>query len=182
MSHISLIPVSNEDRPLQQFGHQVSTAILTANNTHTGTTATPCEGPCACSIVLLADPSFFTGPDGRSNVDYAISVMVNRMNIVNDIYANTEFSGVTGYRFLIKGATVFQTAGSAGNPVAAATYTDASKYLEAFSKGGSWKSSCLAHMFTYREFDGGILGLAWVGNPASTGGICDPSNYNTVSS
>ena len=33
---------------------------------------------------------------------------------------------------------------------------------------------CLAMLFTYRDFSGGVLGLAWVGDPeeGSPGGIC----------
>lgn len=37
---------------------------------------------------------------------------------------------------------------------------------------------CEAFLFTDRDFDGGILGLAWIGNPSSTGGVCS-KNYDT---
>lgn len=32
---------------------------------------------------------------------------------------------------------------------------------------------CLAYVFTDRDFDDGVLGLAWVGAPAGTAGECD---------
>jgi disintegrin and metalloproteinase domain-containing protein 10 len=33
---------------------------------------------------------------------------------------------------------------------------------------------CLAYLFTYRDFTGGTLGLAWVGSPTkASGGICE---------
>ncbi|KAL7064307.1 hypothetical protein AAHC03_05360 [Spirometra sp. Aus1] len=32
---------------------------------------------------------------------------------------------------------------------------------------------CLAYVFTYRDFSGGTLGLAWVAEPGGSGGICE---------
>ena len=59
------------------------------------------------------------------------------------------------------------------------SYT-AQSYLQAFTDAGTWQGVCLAHMFTRRTFEGGIIGLAWVGSSSAPGGICDRSNYNTV--
>ncbi|KAK3728250.1 hypothetical protein QZH41_019619 [Actinostola sp. cb2023] len=44
---------------------------------------------------------------------------------------------------------------------------------------------CEAFLFTDRDFEGGILGLAWIGNPSSVGGVCSKhkqggdKSYNT---
>jgi len=45
-----------------------------------------------------------------------------------------------------------------------------------FSREYSHKDYCLAHLFTDIKFEGGILGLAYVGSPRrnSVGGICTP--------
>lgn len=45
-----------------------------------------------------------------------------------------------------------------------------------FSREYSHKDFCLAHLFTDLKFEGGILGLAYVGSPRrnSVGGICTP--------
>lgn len=32
---------------------------------------------------------------------------------------------------------------------------------------------CLAYVFTYRDFAGGTLGLAWVAEPSGSGGVCE---------
>ena len=32
---------------------------------------------------------------------------------------------------------------------------------------------CLAYMFTFRDFEGGTLGLAWTGDLKNAGGVCE---------
>lgn len=48
--------------------------------------------------------------------------------------------------------------------------------FKVFSREYSHKDFCLAHLFTDLKFEGGILGLAYVGSPRrnSVGGICTP--------
>lgn len=50
-----------------------------------------------------------------------------------------------------------------------------------FSREYSHKDFCLAHLFTDLKFEGGILGLAYVGSPRrnSVGGICTPGITHT---
>jgi hypothetical protein len=49
-------------------------------------------------------------------------------------------------------------------------------WFKVFSREYSHKDFCLAHLFTDLKFEGGILGLAYVGSPRrnSVGGICTP--------
>lgn len=49
-----------------------------------------------------------------------------------------------------------------------------------FSREYTHKDYCLAHLFTDLKFEGGILGLAYVGSPRrnSVGGICTPGELN----
>lgn len=51
---------------------------------------------------------------------------------------------------------------------------------QVFSREYSHKDFCLAHLFTDLKFEGGILGLAYVGSPRrnSVGGICTPGSKN----
>lgn len=51
--------------------------------------------------------------------------------------------------------------------------------MQVFSREYSHKDFCLAHLFTDLKFEGGILGLAYVGSPRrnSVGGICTPGLY-----
>ena len=48
--------------------------------------------------------------------------------------------------------------------------------LTVFSRT-DWKDSCLSHLFTYQDFDSGIIGLAYVASPSiyEVGGICTRS-------
>lgn len=50
--------------------------------------------------------------------------------------------------------------------------------VQVFSREYSHKDFCLAHLFTDLKFEGGILGLAYVGSPRrnSVGGICTPGD------
>ena len=41
---------------------------------------------------------------------------------------------------------------------------------------------CLAYMFTYRDFEGGTLGLAWTGDLKNAGGVCEKNGVSRVSS
>lgn len=59
------------------------------------------------------------------------------------------------------------------------TITNSNAHFHAakvFSREYSHKDFCLAHLFTDLKFEGGILGLAYVGSPRrnSVGGICTP--------
>ena len=45
-------------------------------------------------------------------------------------------------------------------------------FLELFSED-SFDAFCLAYMFTYRDFEGGTLGLAWTGDLQNAGGVCE---------
>ena len=37
---------------------------------------------------------------------------------------------------------------------------------------------CLAYMFTYRDFEGGTLGLAWTGDLKNAGGVCEKNGVS----
>jgi hypothetical protein len=52
-------------------------------------------------------------------------------------------------------------------------------FAQVFSRQYAHKNFCLAHLFTDIKFDGGILGLAYVGSPRrnSVGGICTPEYF-----
>jgi hypothetical protein len=47
--------------------------------------------------------------------------------------------------------------------------------LQAFSRY-NFDNYCVAHLFVHRDFGGGVLGLAWVGDASTlgnAGGICE---------
>ena len=51
-------------------------------------------------------------------------------------------------------------------------------YLELFSED-NFDAFCLAYMFTYRDFEGGTLGLAWTGDLQNAGGVCEKNGVST---
>ena len=44
----------------------------------------------------------------------------------------------------------------------------------------NYDAFCLAYMFTYRDFDGGTLGLAWTGDLKNAGGVCERNGVSLV--
>lgn len=60
--------------------------------------------------------------------------------------------------------------------VPATPLTPACDRVQVFSRSLNHRWFCLAHLFTDQKFEGGILGLAYVGSPRrnSVGGICSP--------
>ena len=46
------------------------------------------------------------------------------------------------------------------------------KFLDLHSSD-NYDGYCLSYMFTDRDFDGGVLGLAWVASLTKAGGICE---------
>ncbi len=50
-------------------------------------------------------------------------------------------------------------------------------YLELFSED-NFDAFCLAYMFTYRDFEGGTLGLAWTGDLQNAGGVCEKNGVS----
>jgi disintegrin and metalloproteinase domain-containing protein 10 len=53
-------------------------------------------------------------------------------------------------------------------------------FLEKFSED-NFDAFCLAYMFTYRDFDGGTLGLAWTGDLTNAGGVCERNGVRLFS-
>ena len=48
------------------------------------------------------------------------------------------------------------------------------RFLQEFSDEGNFERTfCLHYRFTFRDFDGGVLGLAYVAKEGSRGGICE---------
>ena len=48
-------------------------------------------------------------------------------------------------------------------------FLGAAAYLDAHSEDEDWSEYCLSYRFTYRDFDQGVLGLAFVASTGSRG-------------
>ena len=44
----------------------------------------------------------------------------------------------------------------------------------------NYDAFCLAYMFTYRDFEGGTLGLAWTGDLKNAGGVCERNGVSLL--
>ncbi|KAK2855818.1 hypothetical protein Q5P01_004553 [Channa striata] len=148
-----------------------------------------------CPLLLVADHRFFKHM-GRGEESTTLNYLIELIDRVDDIYRNTswddEFSGygVQIQQIIIEkiptatgpGKTHFNMKGS---PVEGRDVWDVKKLLEQFSVDIAEKASnvCLAHLFTYQDFDEGTLGLAYVApsKPDIPGGLCSracPSSTN----
>ncbi|CAJ0950169.1 unnamed protein product, partial [Ranitomeya imitator] len=129
--------------------------------------------------------------------DFLSIAQIELIDRVDDIYRNTSWdSQWKGYGVQIEQIIVHKepenVTGSKLHYNMAKNYPnenkdawDVKQLLEQFSHDISDKAStvCLAHLFTYQDFDMGTLGLAYVGShkPNTHGGIC-PKAYRSESS
>ncbi|KAG2467592.1 ADA17 protein, partial [Polypterus senegalus] len=144
-----------------------------------------------CKLLIVADHRFFKHM-GRSEESTTINYLIELIDRVDDIYRNTTWGGeFKGYgvqieQILLNSVENTTTNGKrhynmVGNyPDEKKEAWDVKALLEQFSFDIAEKASnvCLAHLFTYQDFEHGTLGLAYVGSPKpqAPGGIC-PKPY-----
>ena len=126
-----------------------------------------------CQMLIAGDHLFLQNIGGGDEAA-ATSEMVNILSEVQTIFNNTQF---------IEGTIIQPTIGrvnildqnTPGYRFGAANI-DVNNFLDLWSQEDH-SQFCLALLFTYRDFDGGVLGLAWVAEPAggNSGGICERS-------
>ncbi|XP_045538997.1 ADAM 17-like protease [Papilio machaon] len=141
-----------------------------------------------CPLLLVADYRFFQEM-GASNTKTTISYLISLIDRVHKIYNDTvwqdrqDLDGFKGMGFVIKKILVHseptRVRGGEAHYNMVREKWDVRNLLEVFSREYSHKDFCLAHLFTDLKFEGGILGLAYVGSPRrnSVGGICTPEYF-----
>ncbi|XP_017273622.1 disintegrin and metalloproteinase domain-containing protein 17a isoform X1 [Kryptolebias marmoratus] len=147
-----------------------------------------------CSLLLVADYRFYQHM-GRGQESVTLNYLIELIDRVDDIYRNTtwdeEFKGygVQIQQIVINKAPTECPHGSncigwvhynmQDSPDKGKDFWDVKKLLEQFSSdiADNASSVCLAHLFTYQDFDMGTLGLAYVApsRPHPLGGICSES-------
>uniref|UniRef100_A0AAQ6ACN2 ADAM metallopeptidase domain 17a n=1 Tax=Amphiprion ocellaris TaxID=80972 RepID=A0AAQ6ACN2_AMPOC len=150
-----------------------------------------------CPLLLVADYRFFKHM-GRGQESVTLNYLIELIDRVDDIYRNTSWDeefkgyGVQIHQIIINKEPTKPPSGQDGlrwvhynmenSPVAGKEVWDVKKLLEQFSSDMADKASavCLAHLFTYQDFDEGTLGLAYVApsKPQALGGLC-PKRKNT---
>ncbi|XP_012719964.2 disintegrin and metalloproteinase domain-containing protein 17 isoform X2 [Fundulus heteroclitus] len=154
-----------------------------------------------CPLLLVADYRFYEHM-GRSQESITLNYLIELIDRVDDIYRNTtwddEFKdyGVQIQQIIINKKPTEPPPGHSGvgwahynmknSPVADQEVWEVKKLLEQFSSDIAENASavCLAHLFTYQDFDKGTLGLAYVApsRPYPHGGICSKAYYPSHSS
>uniref|UniRef100_A0A7N5ZSW5 ADAM metallopeptidase domain 17b n=1 Tax=Anabas testudineus TaxID=64144 RepID=A0A7N5ZSW5_ANATE len=145
-----------------------------------------------CPLLLVADHRFFKHM-GRGEESTTLNYLIELIDRVDDIYRNTSWGddfigyGVQIQQIIIEKSPTPVAAGKShfnmrGSPVEGRNVWDVKKLLEQFSVDIAEKASnvCLAHLFTYQDFDEGTLGLAYVA-PSKLdipGGLSCPSSTN----
>lgn len=105
------------------------------------------------------------------------SLVAQHIKAVNHIYENTDFGGIRGLKFIVQRLRINDTSACVGqrretNPFCQPNI-DVSNFLNLNSQFNH-NDFCLAYIFTYRDFTGGTLGLAWVASTSgASGGICE---------
>ncbi|KAF7690358.1 disintegrin and metalloproteinase domain-containing protein 17 [Silurus meridionalis] len=139
-----------------------------------------------CPLLLVADYRFYRHM-GRKEESITINYLIELIDRVDDIYRNTSWDeefkgyGVQIQQIMINKSPTKVEPGQThynmkGSPVKNKEVWDVKRLLEQFSIDIAENASqvCLAHLFTYQDFDEGTLGLAYVA-PAkeeAPGGVC----------
>lgn len=105
------------------------------------------------------------------------SLVAQHIKAVNHIYENTDFGGIRGLKFIVQRLRINDTVACEGSKRANNPFCqpniDVSNFLNLNSQFNH-NDFCLAYIFTYRDFSGGTLGLAWVASTSgASGGICE---------
>ncbi|XP_058062268.1 disintegrin and metalloproteinase domain-containing protein 10, partial [Anopheles bellator] len=109
-----------------------------------------------------------------------LSLIIHHITAVNYIYRNTKFDGRVEHRnirFEVQRLKIDDDSSchdslDEANPLCLENI-DVSNFLNLHSLGNH-EAFCLAYVFTYRDFTGGTLGLAWVASASgASGGICE---------
>lgn len=149
-----------------------------------------------CPLLLVADYRFFKHM-GRGQESVTLNYLIELIDRVDDIYRNTtwddEFKGygVQIHQIIINKEPTEPPPGHAGtgwvhynmknSPISGKEVWDVKKLLEQFSSDIADNAStvCLAHLFTYQDFDEGTLGLAYVApsKAQALGGLCPRPYY-----
>ena len=138
-----------------------------------------------CKLKLLADDKFTERFGDKAE---AASKLLEHVAAVQTIYMN-DFNKTTndlyapyGLTFRVKQITIYDSSNIPEKYKKDNLGID--PMLELLSQDNH-DDVCEAFFFTDRDFEGGILGLAWIGNPSKIGGICSKfkqgsdKSYNT---
>ncbi|KAL0271082.1 UNVERIFIED_CONTAM: hypothetical protein PYX00_008296 [Menopon gallinae] len=145
------------------------------------------ENRNTCSLFIQTDPLIWrhigeqVNNDPEKTREEILSLIAHHVTAVNYIYRDTKFDGRVEHRnikFEVQRIKIddyspcLQNYHGEANPFCMENI-DVSNFLNLHSLGNH-EDFCLAYVFTYRDFTGGTLGLAWVASASgASGGICE---------
>ncbi|XP_059486798.1 disintegrin and metalloproteinase domain-containing protein 10 [Neocloeon triangulifer] len=145
------------------------------------------ENRNTCSLFIQTDPLIWkhiseqqVTQDPEKIREEILSLIAQHVHAVNYIYRDTKFDGRIEHRNIkfevqrikIDDDIPCKTNGGDSNQFCMENI-DVSNFLNLHSLGNH-EDFCLAYVFTYRDFTGGTLGLAWVASASgASGGICE---------
>jgi len=137
----------------------------------------------ACSLYIQTDTYLWdhirkeVSTDSKAREEIA-SLVAQHIKAVNHIYENSDFHGIRGLKFIVQRLRINDTS-ACDTPQKrdqnqfCSPNIDVSNFLNLNSQFNH-NDFCLAYIFTYRDFSGGTLGLAWVASTSgASGGICE---------
>ncbi|CAF0705583.1 unnamed protein product [Brachionus calyciflorus] len=143
-----------------------------------------------CNLALVADHKFYR-EIGNSNDRLTTAYLMNIIASVNGIYTTTKFNIEedtdsplnTNYGFSIEKIIIHKEPSLSDNYNSANSSSDSEVILDQFGEE-DWSSYCLAHLFTYKVLNNGVLGLAYVGSPHknNVGGMCSEIGWSRKTS
>lgn len=99
--------------------------------------------------------------------------MAQHIKAVNHIYETSVFKDIIGLKFIVQRLRINDSSACEGvkreNNQFCSPNIDVSNFLNLNSQFNH-NDFCLAYIFTYRDFSGGTLGLAWVASTSGTYG------------
>uniref|UniRef100_T1J2R6 ADAM10 endopeptidase n=1 Tax=Strigamia maritima TaxID=126957 RepID=T1J2R6_STRMM len=137
----------------------------------------------ACSLYIQTDTLLWDHihnqeKDPMKAREEITSLIAQHVKAVNHIYQNANFTLYQGIKFVVQRITINDSSACntskkvQTNPFCSHNI-DVSNFLNLNSQMRH-DAFCLAYVFTYRDFSGGTLGLAWVASPqGASGGICE---------
>ncbi|XP_065298967.2 disintegrin and metalloproteinase domain-containing protein 10-like [Dermacentor albipictus] len=136
-----------------------------------------------CNIELSVDHTFYEmvssdmyGDAAKIHADIT-SLVHTHVASASEIFGNTNFNGITDISFVVQRLQINDSSACEGsvrrsNPYCADTL-DATLTLVELSKTNH-NNFCVSYLWTYRDFPGGTLGLAYVAElSGNAGGLCE---------
>ncbi|XP_033215236.1 disintegrin and metalloproteinase domain-containing protein 10 isoform X2 [Belonocnema kinseyi] len=151
------------------------------------------ENKNTCSLFIQTDPLIWRHiteqlhQDAEKTREEILSLIAHHVTAVNYIYRDTRFDGRIEHRnikFEVQRIKIDDDSACTQISNSNSNYNndqnpfcmeniDVSNFLNLHSLGNH-EDFCLAYVFTYRDFTGGTLGLAWVASASgASGGICE---------